>query len=203
MVSVGNVRSTVSGRAGAEHVGPRHGRGDIAVRQNTARPMTLSRRAMTEPSGAPPPSSAVLPLPRKNAMDVGPNSSMYCFHLSVISEMASSQVIRSNSPAHVRRRDAWDIADAQSCIRAQAARAPWGRCGRIPGRPRNGPPWCGRPARREHGHPDSSPGRIGSGRHRRRFASRGLPFAVRLFPGSGFGGCSLPARLSPSAPPHP
>ena len=32
MVSVGNVRSTVSGRAGAEHVGPRHGRGDYPGR---------------------------------------------------------------------------------------------------------------------------------------------------------------------------
>nr|CDX10504.1 FIG00624297: hypothetical protein [uncultured bacterium] len=43
MVSVGNVRSTVSGRAGAEHVGPRHGRGDIAVRQNTARPHDIEQ----------------------------------------------------------------------------------------------------------------------------------------------------------------
>ena len=39
-------------------------------------PITLSRCSMTEPSGAPPPRWPVLPLPRKNEMDSGPNSSV-------------------------------------------------------------------------------------------------------------------------------
>ena len=39
-------------------------------------PMTVWRCCMTDPSAVPPPRTAVLPLPKKKAMDSGPNSSV-------------------------------------------------------------------------------------------------------------------------------